>query len=471
MPVKSAIAGLLAVCLALGGCERRPLVTRDARASRTFCLRNVRVFDAPRAAVLEGLRDVLVREGRIAAISLAGMKVSGADAIDGRGATLLPGLVDLHVHAGASSAPPWKLGMPRPQDNFEAFLYAGVTTVLDLGNFSPDVFRTRERIRRGEILAPHLYAAGPIFTAPDSHPVGLLRLALPWWLRWYVIPRFTRQVATAAEARRSVDALLDDRPDLLKIAIDRIPLDSPRISRELIAEIAAEGHEHGLRSIAHVGRSIDVVDAVAGGVDALAHIVYPEEISVEAVEAVAARHVPVVATISVFDSQERFLLDDRPPYTDLELQVAPPEIVEALRVVPASFDRKPIEPVVRSLIDGHEARRKNVAKLRRAGVTILAGSDAPNIGHFPGASMHLELRDLVEAGMTPGEALRAATSDAARFLAGETADFGDVSTGKRADFLLVDGDPLRDITAVSRIRDVFLDGSRLERLPRNGRPD
>jgi imidazolonepropionase-like amidohydrolase len=458
---------LLLAAVALGGCERRPpLVTRDAHASRTFCLRRVRVFDAPRAARLDGLRDVLVREGRIAAIAPAGMKVSGVRDVDGDGATLLPGLVDLHVHSGASAAPPWKLGLPRPEENFEAFLFAGITTVLDLGNLTPDVFRMRERIRAGDVLAPHLYAVGPMFTAPGGHPVGLMRLALPWWTRWYVIPRFTRQVAQPAQAREAVDALAVEHPDLLKIAVDRIPLDAPRLDHDVIDAITSRGHEHGLRIIAHVGRSVDVVDAVDGGVDALAHVVYPEEISDEAVQAVARHHVPVIATISVFDSQERFVLTQPPPFGDLERQIAGPELLEALRVVPASFDRTAIEPVVRTLVEGHEARRHNVAKLRRAGVTVLAGSDAPNIGHFAGASLHIELRDLVESGLSPGEALRAATSDAARFLAGDGAEFGEIAPGKRADLLLVDGDPLDDIGAIGRIREVFLEGVRLERRPR-----
>jgi imidazolonepropionase-like amidohydrolase len=117
------------------------------------------------------------------------------------------------------------------------------------------------------------------------------------------------------------------------------------------------------------------------------------------------------------------------------------------------------------LIDGHEARRRNVAKLRRAGVTVLAGSDSPNFAHFPGASLHLELRDLVEAGMTPGEALRAATYESASFLSGAEADFGQISLGSRADLLLVDGDPVADITALDHLRAVFLDGVRLQRNP------
>jgi imidazolonepropionase-like amidohydrolase len=438
---------------------------RDRATSRTFCLRSVRVFDASRATLLAGLRDVLVREGRIAAIAPAGMQASGAPEIDGAGAVLLPGLVDLHVHSGGGSSPPWHLKIPRPQRNLEAFLYAGVTTVLDLGGLTPDIFRLREAIRRGEVLGPRLYAAGPMFTTPGGHPVALLRLTLPWWLRWYIIPGFARAVATPEDGRRRVEELLVERPDVLKLVVDRLPLDAPRLTPDVIAAITTAGHEHGVRSLAHIGRSVDVVDAVTGGVDALAHGVYSEEMSDAAVAAVAAKHVPVIATISVFDSQERFLLERPPPFLAIEREVTPPEVLEAVRSVPPSFDRKVLEPILRSLIDGHEARRRNVAKLRRAGVTVLAGSDSPNFAHFPGASLHLELRDLVEAGMTPGEALRAATYESARFLSGAEADFGQISLGSRADLLLVDGDPVADITALDHLRAVFLDGVRLQRNP------
>lgn len=463
MQCRMVSASVLAALVLLSACGGRDLVTSAKGAPRALCLRNVRVFDAPRATVLPGLRDVLVRDGRIAAMSAAGMNVSEVTEIDGKGGTLLPGLIDLHTHTGAGYGPPWKLAIPRPKDNLEAFLYAGVTSVLDLGNLTPEVFRQRGKIGRGELLGPHLYAAGPIITAPEGHPVGLLRLTVPWWLRWYIIPRFTRQVATPEEARAAVDALLPEHPDILKIAVDRVPLDAPRISGERIAAIAAEGHANGVRTIAHVGRSVDVIDAVAGGVDALAHIVYPEEISDEAVAAVSVKRLPVIATISVFDSQERFLLDDPPPYTALEREVAGPEILAALRPIPPSFDQASIEPLVRSLINGHEARRRNVAKLRAAGVMILAGSDSPNIGHFPGASLHVELRALVAAGMTPGEALRAATYDGARFLAGDSADFGEIAPGRRADLVLVQGDPLADIGAIDELRLVILDGVVLER--------
>jgi imidazolonepropionase-like amidohydrolase len=280
------------------------------------------------------------------------------------------------------------------------------------------------------------------------------------------VPRFTREVATPDEARRAVAALLPQHPDVLKIAVDHIPLESPRMTPEVIAAIVVAGHASGVRSVAHIGRSADALDAVRGGVDGLLHGVYLEEISDEAVAALAAAHVPVAVTIAVFDTLERFLPDHPVELLPIEKEIARPDTVTALSPIPDSFDRRPMDPFIRAVAAAHDARRANVRKLRAAGVTILAGSDSPNIGHFPGAGLHVELTKLVDAGMSPGEALRAATWDNARFVAGPKADFGVILSGKRANLVLVDGDPVADITATGRIARVFLDGVELQRHPR-----
>jgi imidazolonepropionase-like amidohydrolase len=121
---------------------------------------------------------------------------------------------------------------------------------------------------------------------------------------------------------------------------------------------------------------------------------------------------------------------------------------------------------VRAATAAHESRRRNVAKLHAAGVRILAGSDACNYNNFPGAGMHQELARLVEAGLTPGQALRAATWENSRFLGGENADYGEIAVGKRADLLLVAGDPTQHIADLQKIEAVLLDGAVLERHAR-----
>jgi imidazolonepropionase-like amidohydrolase len=456
----------LAVLVAAGtvACEHRRFATREPVAPRGVVIRGVRVFDAPGARLLDGIRDVVVRDGVVRAVAAPGVEGEGLPEVDGRGGTLLPGLVDVHAHTTGSSDPPWRRSIPSVEENLTAFLYAGVTTVLDAAAATPAIFRLRDAVREGRTLGPRLYAAGPIFTTPGGHPAAALRLALPWWLRWYVVSHLTREVGTPEEARAAVAALLPQHPDVLKVAIDRIPLDAPRIAPDIVAAVVGAGHAAGVRAVAHVGRSADALDAVHAGVDALLHDVYLEDITDDAVAAIASAHVPVAATIAVFDAIERFAWDRPPVLLPIEREVADPDVVAALFPVP--LDRiAPIVPFVQAVRDAHGARRRNVAKLRAAGVTILAGSDAANLGHFPGAGLHVELHALVEAGMTPGEALRAATWDNARFLAGDDADFGTVAPGKRADLVLVDGDPTTDVAAVDRIRNVWLSGVVLERHP------
>jgi imidazolonepropionase-like amidohydrolase len=456
-----AAALLFAAC---GGKHAFVTPAPDKRAS--WVIRNVRVFDAPHATLLAGLHDVVVRDGQIAAITSPGNSASGLSEVDGHGGTLLPGLIDVHTHTGGSANPPWLTDLPAQEENLAAFLYAGVTTVLDAGGLTPAIFKVRERIGTGALLGPHLYATGPMFTAPNGHPVGLMRTTLPLLARWYVLPRIAREVATPEAARQAVADLLPLNPDFIKIAADDLLPGEPRIATDVMAAIVARAHEGHVRAVAHIGRSRDVVDAVAAGIDALMHDVYTEPITAEAVAAVAKAHVPVVVTIGIWDAVEELgaLHSDR--RAQITREIAKPASLAALSAFPNDGERARFSTMTTMVHDGHAARRSNVAALRAAGVTILAGSDAANSGQFPGAGLHDELAKLVESGMTPGEALRAATHDNAHFLAGGPATFGEVAAGQRADLILVDGDPTVDITAAQHIVHVWLGGIELLRHAR-----
>ena len=124
--------------LACAGCGKgHEFVTPMAGQSDAFVIRNVRVFDAPRAALLDGTRDVLIREGRVATVGLPGEVHEAVREIDGGGKTLVPGLIDVHVHSGGSPSPPWHTEFPDADENLGALLYAGVTTVLDAAALTP----------------------------------------------------------------------------------------------------------------------------------------------------------------------------------------------------------------------------------------------------------------------------------------------------------------------------------------------
>src|SRR5438045_1798465 len=238
----------------------------------------------------------------------------------------------MHGHVGGNPAPPWVGGMPDLDANLRAYLYCGVTTILDPADIASQIFPRRERVARGELLGPTIYAAGPMFTAPGGHPVPVLRPLAPWWLRRYLIPRLAGQVDTPAAARGAADALGGQGP--------------------------------------------------------------------------------------------------RPP-TPLEREIAPADVLAAFDHVPASYDFGLFGPYLEKMRAQRQAWRDNVRRLHEAGVTILAGSDMQT-GVFPGAGLHRELHLLAESGLTPAQAIRAATLDAARFLAnGKEPDFGVGGEGKR----------------------------------------
>jgi imidazolonepropionase-like amidohydrolase len=458
-----AVAALVAMAAPLAGCGRQKasLVTRSPGGGQSVVIRNVHVFDAPHAARLDGLHDVVVRDGRIDAVAPPGAPAEGLRAIDGQGGTLLPGLVDVHTHTGGSADRIEHVSLPDLDANLAAYLYAGVTTVLDLGGLTPDVFQARTDVTTGKRLGPHMYAAGPILTAPGGHPVEVFQAVLPWYLRWYVIPRAARQITLPDDGRAAVRALLAERPDILKLAIDAGAGGVPCLTPEATAAIVDTGHKAGIRSIAHIGSNAEAEMAVRAGVDALAHAPWRDELSDEVVRLIVDRHVAVVPTLSVWDlvAADRVSADD---FLPLERTIAGTALMTSL-LTPNPSEDPAMLAVRHAAAAGHAARQRNVAKLRAAGATILVGSDACNAGDLPGGTFHLELAKLVAAGMPPGEALRAATWTNARFLAGDGADFGEVAPGKRADLLLVAGDPTANIADLQRINEVVLEGMVLVR--------
>ena len=447
--------------LALASCTGSPeLVRRPVGPPSAVLIEDVSVLDVV-SGYSTAHRDVLVEDGRIAYIVATGKSElpPGGKRIDGRGSTLLPGLVDMHAHVAAPSAPPWIAGFPDEDANLQAFLYAGVTTILGTGDLAANAFARRDRIARGDQLGPTNYEAGPIVTVTGGHPVAIFSQTLPWFLRWYVIPRLARQVDTPQEARVAAAEIAGMNADVMKVVVDRLPPQAPRIPNDVLAAAIAEARRHDLRTVAHIGTAQDAIDAAQAGVAAWVHGVYKEPLSDEQVEKLASFGIPMAPTLVVFDAFASFGQPFEP--SRLEQETVDPAVLAAMNEVPEDFDL--------SFAKDHDRRREfnreNVRRLHAAGVTMLAGSDTQG-GVFAGASLHREIALLVEAGLTPAEAIRAATIDPARFLSrSNTPDFGVVAEGARADLLLVEGDPTEDVANLARIRAVLKNGVLLERTP------
>lgn len=421
------------------------------------------VLDVEREAVLRG-RDVLLEGGYIREIRRTRTLAppEGAVVLDGAGATLVPGLVDMHGHITASTLPIWELAPPYPDGNLRSYLYSGVTTVLDPGDPGGEAFERRARVASGAQIGPRIYTTGPLLTCAGGHPTALVREFAPWWIGWYLAPRVAIALESNAQADETVDRLATEGADFIKIVVDRIPLSAPRMQPALIAAIVDRARSHGLRTLAHIGTTQDAIDTGRAGAAAWEHGVYKERIADDQVQTLAGFGIPMVVTVEVFDSYARS--GERPwEPTLLETQTVPPATLAAYYPIPDDFDLGTLGSWLELTRKARPYFIDNVRRLHEAGVTILAGSDAQS-GVFAGPGLHRELAHLVRAGLSPTEAIRAATLDPARFLsAPEAPDFGSVEVGKRADLLLVEGDPSVDIGALERIRQVFVGGVPLER--------
>lgn len=445
-------------------CSYSRVVAPPQSVPSRILIQHVAVLDVSSGVRLAN-QDVLVEADQIKAIAPSpGFAHLEADLeIDGSGATLLPGLIDLHAHTGINPAPASTNAWPDAAANLAAYLYCGVTTVADLGGLTPAVIDRRDQVAAGKLLGPTLYVAGPVLTTTGGHPIPVLRMMLPAWLGWYAIPRYAIQAGNPAEAAAAAERIVAMGVDFLKVIVDRIPNDAPRIDNRSLAAAVGMARRLGVRSLAHIGTTQDALDSGQAGVAAWAHGVYRERILDEDIPKLAAFGIPMIPTIVGFESLASAGSRGRQS-TALERETVSPEVL-------AQFDQLADAPMpefahesASFLATQRENWRDNVRRLHAAGVTILAGSDMQS-GVFPGAGLHRELGYLTEAGLTRLEAIRATTIEAARFLeAKQDPSFGMIAPGKRADLLLVEGDPLADLDNLARIRAVIVRGLPVKRI-------
>ena len=377
----------------------------------------------------------------------------------------------MHGHVYANSNPIWAGGLPDPEANLRSYLYSGVTTVFDPGDGSSDAFERRDRVARGELVGPHIYTAGPIHTAPEGHPIALVREFAPWWIGWYLAPR----VAVAVDSRGGGER--GDRPRrgaAARRGEDRDRRDSARRAAHAARGGARDRRARAQPRLAHGGaRRDDPRRDHRGGVGR---------------RDVDARRLQGAHPRPRYRDPGRLSHPDgrRRSRCSTAMRGCARDRARRLRSSARPCRPRCSTPSIRcptvstrarstSWQDLNEQampyRTENVRRLHAAGVAIFAGSDTQS-GVFPGPGLHRELANLARAGLTPIEVIRAATIGPARFLAGrDEPDWGNVAVGQRADLLLVEGDPTRDVAALSAIRAVLLDGVPIARTPVENPPE
>jgi imidazolonepropionase-like amidohydrolase len=365
-----------------------------------------------------------------------------AEEVAGAGRTLLPGLIDAHVHVSQL----W------PIEALQQSLAFGVTTVLDMWTGPPPRGFTGKPalVRLKEIEtsdSPNLAAvrtAGTGATARGGHPTQMEG-------GWAVL--VTPSVNGPAEAAAFVASRIAEGSDFIKIIYDdaneAFGLKLPTLNEETITALAAAAHAHGRLAIAHIGTERQARGAISAGVDGLAHLFSGPTVSSEFVELAAKQHVFIIPTLSILYST-----CGRPDGPGILREA------ETLKQVRAEFRIMLSIPSagVKPSCDG---ATKAVRQLFDAGVPLLAGTDAPGPGTTYGASLHWELEHLVDAGMAPAAAIAAATSVPSRIF-GMT-DRGQIKPGMRADLVLVAGDPSKQIRDTRNIVAIWKRGVRFQK--------
>jgi imidazolonepropionase-like amidohydrolase/ABC-type multidrug transport system permease subunit len=417
------------------------------------------------ATVLDGLGGrivnarVVIRDHRIADVLLDDDRVAlpeGAQVEDVHGRYLIPGLFDSHVHWGGSGgvgASTIEQTDDRLAHDLTATLAAGVTSVLSLTDDRKEMRALSNAVAAARLRSPRTFYAGPSVTAKGGHPTEMFSF-LPG-----LTELLTRQVETPEEARVAIAELDRERVDIVKLVLEPgfegRPL--PRMKDEVFRAAMAEAKSRRMRTTVHVGTDADVRLAIDAGANGIEHTA--RGLTDETIALMAAKKITFTPTLVVLDwAWKRSAIRGGDP--DVR-RLALPGIMQTL------LDPKsPIAPMLgegemSSLMAGAFAGSlQQVAKAVRAGVPVLAGSDAGNPVTFHGISLIRELELLAQAGMPLTDVLKSATSRAADRLG--QASFGRIAAGAIADLVVLDADPTERVDAYRKVSSVYLGGRQLD---------
>ena len=442
---------------------------RDLQRSGTFLIRNTRVF--PGDGTVKENATVLVHDGKIADIfdgpGPDAYKIR-AETIEGSGKTLLPGLIDVHVHLSSPG------GMSTATEDYDvdkgmardaaALLYSGVTAARSTGDGLDSSLKLRGLISNGSKLGAQFFICGPMFTAEGGHGAEYAQY-VPKLMQEALKAQLVRIPKTADEARLQVDELKTRGVDGIKAILESgfgEGMLYTRMDVALFRAVAAEARARNLPLAVHTGDSRDVSDAVEAGASSIEHGSWRDKIPDAVLAKMARDGVYLDPTLGVSEAYAQYFAGKADALDNsLVQQAVSANVLKGTREFVLSG--KAVDAAKAAIFaKAFEQSRDNLRRAWKAGVPLVMGTDSGNPLVFPGPSMHHELQLWVQAGIPAAVALQAATGNGAALLRAASR-IGGIRKGMDADLLLVDGNPLQYIGATERISLVVFKGERLDR--------
>ena len=445
------------------------ILARDMERGKTWLIQNARVF-VGNGKVIESA-SILIKNGKIAEIyegNAPEAKTLKADLVEAAGKTVLPGLIDVHVHLGATGGliEDWTKFDPKKamEREMRAYLFCGITYVRSAGDAVSETLKIRKLFGSGEKLGTELFLCGPLFTTEGGHGTEYGKF-LPEALRADFIAQFVRTPKSAEEARQQVDALAAQRVDAIKGVLEAGAPGYPfnRMDVNILRAVAEEAHTKNLPVAVHTGKAQDVADAVSLQADSIEHGSFVDEIPDATIAEMKAKGIAYNPTLSVVEGLTSFAKGDLSLLKrSLVQQVTQKDLLTATEKAASKPELDGMREGLKRWPMSLEIGGKNLLRAWQAGVPLVTGSDAGNFLVLHGPTIQREIELWVAAGIPVEVALQAATLNSAKLLKAD-ARTGSIEKGKEATLLIVDGNPLQDVRALSSVSAVFMKGERVNR--------